>query len=282
MVTKHGEQKSLYDDLHSRKFLQLLFSLRSKERFPKWTLEIEEINQLIVPDSMVKSRSLPRKKSPGERASSKRNSLKTSLRNIERASGSISILQFLGRLYELYSICGRIEKERKLNQSITLKETRQLNSMMTYIEDLANRVDGYLHKNPRTKRGYNILYGKDYAMTRKCTPISETAYMTSIVTYIEPPDKSVTDVNTISSVKQEKLWKESVVNKVQRKIELRLKNRQMSKQSGCTDPIVDENLEKKSVRMVFACKDRPEEQKSDYQKKDIQIDDNVDHIPRTR
>jgi len=265
MVTK-GAQKSLRDDLENKKFLQILFSLRTKERCPKWTWDPNEKRTLTIPEkaTIITSGTNSRTKSSliDGRLRPKRYSPHNSPRRLGRAGESITILEFLRRVYEMYSICRTIRKDLRQRQGITNKEVKQFKNMYAHIEDLANRCDGYLRKNPRTKTGYNILYGIDYGMTRKCTPMSETAYMASVISNISPPLNSVTDAKTINSVEQDKKAKQSRVDRVNKRIMERARS-PPKKLKRSSNPVLDENKEN-SVNRVEVCSHVPqEEQKKD-------------------
>jgi len=269
MVTK-GAQKSLRDDLENKKFLQLLFSLRTKERCPKWTWYQTEKLTLGVPDKeslLNDGRVRPKRYSPQD-----------SPRRSRSATESITILEFLRRVYEMYSICRTIRKDLKLRQGITTKEEKQFKNMYAHIEDLANRCDGYLRKNPRTKSGYNILYGIDYGMTRACTPMSETAYMASVISHISPPDRSVTDANTINSVEEYKKAKQLVVDRLNKRIMERARS-PSNKLKRSSNPVLDENKEN-SVDRVEVCTHMPhEEQKEDSPQTFVEERNDTEKIP---
>eukprot|EP00495_Collosphaeridae_sp_1-RS-2012_P008998 TRINITY_DN9048_c0_g1_i1.p1 TRINITY_DN9048_c0_g1~~TRINITY_DN9048_c0_g1_i1.p1 ORF type:complete len:146 (+),score=2.87 TRINITY_DN9048_c0_g1_i1:124-561(+) len=145
----------------------------------------------------------------------------------------------------MYSICRTIRKDLRQRQGITSKEVKQFKNMYAHIEDLANRCDGYLRKNPRTKSGYNILYGIDYGMTRECTPISETAYMASVISNILPPLNSLTDVNTINSVEQDKKAKQLLVDRVNKRIMQRARS-PSNKLKRSSNPVLCETKENSS------------------------------------
>jgi len=268
MVTK-GAQKSLRDDLENKKFLQLLFSLRTKERCPEWTWDPNEKRTLTVPN---KESSLN-----DERLRPKRYSPQNSPRRPRSASESITILEFLRRVYEMYSICRTIRKELKLRQGITTKEVKQFKVLYAHIEDLANRCDGYLRKNPRTKSGYNILYGIDYGMTRACTPMSETAYMPSVISRISPPDWSVTDVNTINSVEQDKNKKQLLVDRFNKRMMERAKSPRKLQRSS--NPVLDANKENSVDRVEVCTNMTQDEQKKDSPPSSVEERNDTEKIP---
>jgi len=184
MITTRGEPKSLMDALQEKKFISNLYCLNGK-RLPDWMKEIYWRQC---------------EKSP--RCSHQDNSHKRLLKNEMRktlALSEISILEFTKKVYHTFSFCRSIEKEYKSKKALSGKETEQLQNVKRHIKDLANRMEAYLRKNPKTKKGYEQLYEKEHRMNRKCTRISEQAFLTSTSVKIEIPTHSQTDANTINS-----------------------------------------------------------------------------------
>lgn len=190
MSTK-GEQKSLVDALQEKKFISSLFVLRGKRRCPSWMKEIKWGYKR--PPNEPRKHSRRWQSNPDFSQSSKLKSEKVS---------EISILEFTRRVYRTFSLCRSTEKERKSGRGFNAKEWEQMQSVKAHIEDVTCRMEAFLLHNPKTKKGFRQLYEKEHPMTRKCTQISETAFLTSIISKVEIPLKSETDPNTINSWEQ--------------------------------------------------------------------------------
>jgi len=178
--------------LHEKKFINNLYSLNGKS-LPGWMKEIywghcEKFTRDSQQDNCRKRLS--------------KNDMRKPL-----VSSEISILEFTKRVYRIFSLCRSIEKEYKSKRTLSGKESEQLQNIKRHIKDLANRMEAYLRKNPKTKKGYEQLYEKENRMNRKCTRISDQAFLTSVSVKIEIPTHSQTDANTINSRELDKTKK---------------------------------------------------------------------------
>lgn len=245
MNTTKGDQKVLMDDLQDKKFQQTLASLRKRKSHDENTLK--HVDKVLI--------------SRGKHQDSKWRL--SGSRSPRESVQEISILEFTKRVYNTYSECRAIEKEWKQDHTLSPKEVEQLSSIRTHIEDLVNRMDGYLRKNPRTKRGYKTLFEKEYPMSRECTAMSETAFMASVISKIKPPNYSETDINTINSVDLSEKRKRDVVERLSRNMRGRSRRKlimeipleasnltRLSNEASNTDNGIEDKMEKSSVANV--------------------------------